>query len=119
MSNDFTPIETNKPLQYFILISGILIGWFGSFYITRHLYQYTGCLCIFGIHFHHLYFGIILFIIFLILYLRCKKPITRLYYLFFLGFAIGIFTDDLFDHFIFKMDGWEFFCGEYCYEDLI
>ena len=104
----------DKRIKSLFFVMGFLIGLFGTYYIVRHLYQYSGCLCLFGIHFHHLYSGIIISL-FALIYIKKKKIMPHLIIGYFLlGFGLGMFIDDVLDHFIFMQDAWEFFCGICC-----
>lgn len=107
----------DKRLKIWIFLFGCLIGWFGIFYMVRHFYVYTGCVCLFGIHIHHLYFGILISTIASILYHYCQRT-KRIRFIFplifFIGFGLGLVIDDILDHFVFQYDAWEFFCGACC-----
>lgn len=99
-------------VNYIVFIMGLLIGLFGTYYVVNHLYQFTGPVCIFGIHFHHLYLGAIIGIIFMILWLRNrkKKENVNLIFLFLFGFGMGMMIDDILDHFVFQLDPFYWLC---------
>jgi hypothetical protein len=90
-------------------MSGLLIGLFGTHYIVALFYPITGPICIYGVHIHHLYLGLILFGVMLLGYFLLP-PRYRFILLFFLALGLGMALDDILTHFVFVWDVFQWWC---------
>ncbi|MFW9878874.1 MAG: hypothetical protein ACFFG0_37820 [Candidatus Thorarchaeota archaeon] len=99
--------KNNFPLQILIIFLGFTLGWLGTHYVVSLFYPLTGPICIFDLHFHHLYIGLIILGVSVLGYfLTDYRPI----FLFIIAFSIGMLFDDLLDHFIIQIDPFEIWC---------
>jgi hypothetical protein len=96
--------------KVFILIAGFLIGWFGTHYVVTIFYPIVGPICLWGIHLHHLYIGLIGAGLILGLYSWNRLKQYRPFLLFFLALSLGIFFDDIITHFVLQTAPFEWFC---------
>ena len=101
------------PLLWLInyLLIGIILGWLVFDYI--HIALFGNMIwCVNGVHIHHLYIGILLTLIGMLLLVFV--PNTNKTYLPFvglmLGFGFGLILSDVFSHFILKDEIFHFWC---------
>lgn len=99
---------------------GFLLGLVLTHFFVAYFYPITGCWCVLGVHFHHLYLGIIGVLLILPLYIHqthivgLKSYKLRLILGFLCAFFAGMMFDDILDHFILLSDPFEWLCGIYC-----
>jgi hypothetical protein len=94
-------------LKLFLFLTAFLLGWLGTHYVVAIFYPITGPICLWGVHFHHLYIGLILLSIGLLGYFFTNY---KLFFLFTLAFGCGMALDDTLDHFILIIDLFQVWC---------
>jgi hypothetical protein len=110
----YRKLKNSSSEQYALF--GFLIGLFGTYFFVDKFYSIMGCIDFFGIHFHHLYVGFIIFAISGIFYLKhpSKTDIIHKLWNFMIHFGLGMMFDDILSHFILRVDEFEFFVGSRC-----
>jgi hypothetical protein len=109
-----------KPSQMPMLLAmlffglGMLGGWFIVddvifVLVDKGLFE---PICLFGVHFHHLYIGIIVTLIMIPVTIHEFKQsrIKFLIAMLILGIGFGLILSDIFSHFILVIDPFQFFC---------
>jgi hypothetical protein len=96
-------------LLIFLFFLGIITGFIYDYIllIYKTVYGVFPTLCINGIHVHHLYIGLIIFIISIPFYFLVPKK-YRVIISFIIGLGIGLIISDLGTHIIF--DPFECYC---------
>jgi hypothetical protein len=113
MSNEsplvlFEQLSEKSWLKIVTFLLGFFLGWLGTHYVVALFYPITGPICIFGLHFHHLYIGLIILVSGLVGYFLTEY---KLWFWFILAFGIGMVLDDVLDHWILLLDPFEFWCS--------
>lgn len=106
-------------IPFYTALFSFLMGFLGAFLYELLLTDlfvngnYLN-LCIFGIHFHHLYIGILisigLFLYIIIGTPHKKNAMVFIIILLFLGLAIGLILTDVLTHFIFVIVPFTVYC---------
>jgi hypothetical protein len=88
------------------IIVGVLLGFWGYELLASDI----STLCIGKFHFHHVYSGILIMGIFLILLFFIDNPLLRILFLLIASIGIGIAIHDVFVHWVWKIDPFSFIC---------